>query len=329
MERVSKKAVATSKPFTFLIGAGKTEYTIHSALVAQLSPVLSALVNGSFRESSECSVTWDDVDEIAFNSFWQFVYTGNYDTPEPLSPTEEAPSDEVLKADIPDEPAPEKPEPEEPATETEAEPATETEAEPATETEAEPATETEAEPATETEAEPATEPDEPETCLCFVSVDAPPSPAMKKEKRGGARRTSLWLDFLFSWDYPPEPFDVDVALKDHANTLVHHAKVYTLADRYAITRLTDLSRLKLHQELIDLTRKGDDYNNVVELVRYTFEELVPDQLRDMAVHFSACVVEHLWKIDEFQELVGKYGILSKALVGTMLLRLDENEACLS
>ncbi|KAH7207871.1 uncharacterized protein BKA55DRAFT_529836 [Fusarium redolens] len=249
-------SVATSKPFKFLVGADKTEYTIHSALVAHQSTVLSALVNGSFRESSECSVTWDDVDEVVFNSFWQFVYTGDYDTPEPLPPTEEAP----------------KP-------------------------------------------------------LGFASVDAPPPSAIKikkKKKRGSSRRISLWLDFVSSWDYPPEPFDVDVALKDHANPLMHHAKVYTLADRYAITRLTGLSRLNLHQELIDLAGKGEDYNNVVELVRYTFEELVPDQLRDLVVHFSACVVEHLWKIEEFQELLGEYGILSKALVGTMLLRLDEN-----
>ncbi|RGP81429.1 btb poz fold [Fusarium longipes] len=303
MERISKKAVATSKPFKFLIGTDKTEYTIHSALVAQLSPVLSALVNGSFRESSESSVTWDDIDEITFNSFWQFVYTGIYDTPEPLPPTEEAPSNEVLKADIPEDPEPEISESQDPATE----------------------------PRTEPEAEPEAEPAEqgPETYLCFVPVDATPSSAMKKEKRGGARRTSLWLDFLYSWDDPPEPFDVDVTLKDHANALVHHAKVYTLADRYAITRLTDLSRLNLYQELKDLARNGHGYNNVVELVRYTFEELVPDELRNMVVHFSACVVEHLWKINEFQELVGKYGILSKALVGTMLLRLDENEACLS
>jgi hypothetical protein len=279
-------SVATSKPFKFLVGADKTEYTIHSALVAHQSTVLSALVNGSFRESSECSVTWDDVDEVVFNSFWQFVYTGDYDTPEPLPPTEEAPSEEELKADIPDETA----------------------------------SEPEAIPEAAPEAE------EPEESLGFAPVDAPPPSAIKnkKKRRRSPRRISLWLDFVSSWDYPPEPFDAGVALKDHANPLMHHAKVYTLADRYAITRLTDLSRLNLHQELIDLARKGENYNNVVELVRYTFEELVPDQLRDLVVHFSACVVEHLWKIEEFQELVGEYGILSKALVGTMLLRLDEN-----
>ncbi|KAL5611111.1 hypothetical protein FOBRF1_007228 [Fusarium oxysporum] len=271
MEHVSKKAIATSKPFRFLIGANQTEYTIHSALVAQQSPVLSALVNGLFRESSERSVKWDDIDEIVFNSFWQFVYTGKYDTPEPLTPVAVIPSKEEPEPDTPDEPAAEEP----------------------------------------AEA---------------VFTDASPSPATKKKKKmGGARKTSLWRDFVSSWDYPSEPFDLDVTLKDRANPLVHHAKVYTLADRYAVTRLTDLSRTKLHQSLIALAYKGEAYYDVVELVRYTFEELVPDRLRDSVVHYSACVVEHLWKIEEFQELVGKYGILSKALIGTMLLRLDEND----
>ncbi|KAF9779400.1 hypothetical protein IL306_001772 [Fusarium sp. DS 682] len=286
MEHVSKKAVATSKPFKFLIGPNQTEYTIHSALVAHQSAVLSALVNGSFRESSECSVKWDDVDEIVFSSFWQFVYTGDYDTPVPLPPTEGTPSEEEPKSDIPDEPAPGTPE---------------------------------AVPVAEPEAVPEAE----------VEAEALPSPAIKKKKKkGGAPgipRISLWFDFLTAWGHYPETFDVDVALKDHANPLVHHAKVYTLADRYAITRLTGLSRTKLHQGLIQLAGQGKAYNEVVELVRYTFEELVPDQLRDLVVHYSACVVEHLWKIEEFQELVGKYGVLSKALVGTMLLRFDESE----
>ncbi|SCO92431.1 uncharacterized protein FRV6_16559 [Fusarium oxysporum] len=260
------------------------EYTIHSAIVAHQSPVLSALVNGSFRESSERSVKWDNVDEIVFHNFWQLVYTGDYDTPEPLPPAADIPGNEKQEAYDPDEPE-----------------------------------------ADVSEAFPIEDASEAET------PDAPPTPAIKKKKkkkgakRPGTPKTSLWLDFLCSWDYP-EAFDVDLTLKDSANPLVHHAKVYTLADRYAISRLTDLCRLNLHRGLIAFAKKGEGYNIVVELVRYTFEKLVPDPLRDLVVHFSAWVVEHLWKIEESQELVGTYGILSKALVGTMLLRLDENDA---
>ncbi|KAF4339553.1 BTB POZ fold [Fusarium beomiforme] len=282
MECISKKAVATSKPFRFLIGPDRTEYTIHSALVAHQSPVLSALVSGSFREASECSVKWDDVDEM------------------PFPPAVAISGEEDAKPGILDQPALEEPEPE-PAVE--------------------PADEPEPEPAAEPEA------DEPVESLRSAPSDTLYFAAIR-QKRGGSQKKSLWMDFLSSWDWPPEPldFDIMISLKDHGNPFLHHAKVYTFADRYAVTRLTDISRLKLHEALIDLVKKDGDYRNVVELVRYAFEELVPDQLRDMIVQYSACVVERLWKIEEFQELVGKHGILSKALVGKMLLRLDEKKS---
>lgn len=74
---------------------------------------------------------------------------------------------------------------------------------------------------------------------------------------------------------------------------MHHAKVFTLADRYGVKRLAEVSQKKLYDEFRDLRTNGGDFINVVELVRYTFEDLVPDQLRDMVVEFSTCVVERL------------------------------------
>ncbi|KAK2666953.1 SKP1/BTB/POZ domain superfamily [Fusarium oxysporum f. sp. vasinfectum] len=289
--------IATSKPFRFLIGADQTEYTIHSALVAHQSPVLSALVNGLFRESAEFSVKWDDIDEIVFNSFWQFAYIGDYDTPESFPPTAATLSEEEPKSDNSDEP------PAAPILDESAEDA------PIEEVLAETD-----EPASDPEAVPEAPP---------VDIISPPTTKEKEKKRADALKPSLWLDFLLDWDCPSEPSDVDVTLRDCANPLVHHAKVYTLADRYAVTRLMEISRTKLHQSLADLPTSEEANSDVVELVRYAFEELVPDQLRDLVVHYIACVVEHLWKIEEFQELVGKHGSLSKALVGTMLLRFDQ------
>ncbi|KAK2134297.1 hypothetical protein NOF04DRAFT_1317639 [Fusarium oxysporum II5] len=104
MERISKKSVATSKPFKFIVGPQRTEFTIHSALVGHQSPALLVLVNGQFKESSDCSVKWDDIDEIVFTSFWQFVYTGDYDTPEPLPPATTTSSKGKEEAHNPDEP---------------------------------------------------------------------------------------------------------------------------------------------------------------------------------------------------------------------------------
>ncbi|RBR15759.1 hypothetical protein FVER53590_25937 [Fusarium verticillioides] len=268
-------SVATSKPFKFLIGPLQTEYTIHSALVAHQSPALAAMVNGNFRESQEGSVKWDDVDEIVFNSFWQFVYTGNYDTPEPLPTTQKDSGEGDQKSDTADKPIEEEPIPE-----------------------------------AEAEAEAA-----PELFIADAETD--------QEKRGSDQKSILWDEFLYFWGAPREAVDIDISLKDQANQLVHHAKVFTLADRYGVKRLAEISCGELYDGLIDLYKKGGDYNNMVELVRYTSEELVPDQLKNMVVDFSACVAENLWKIRRFHELLEKDSVLSKALIRGLIRRLAE------
>lgn len=52
--------------------------TIHSALLASLSPSLNALVNGEMREARERRVEWD-IDEQTLSCFFQFAYAGYYD----------------------------------------------------------------------------------------------------------------------------------------------------------------------------------------------------------------------------------------------------------
>lgn len=63
------------------------EYTIHSALVAQQSKKLHALVNnGQMKEATERRVVWEDADEETFIRFSQFAYTGFYDEEETTGP---------------------------------------------------------------------------------------------------------------------------------------------------------------------------------------------------------------------------------------------------
>ncbi|KAF9776051.1 hypothetical protein IL306_005807 [Fusarium sp. DS 682] len=78
---LSAKRVAKSKPFTFIVGPEETEFTIHSAVVARQSPVLNVLVNGPCKEALERRVTLSHVDEFIFMSFWEFAYTGDYESP--------------------------------------------------------------------------------------------------------------------------------------------------------------------------------------------------------------------------------------------------------
>ncbi|KAG5753345.1 hypothetical protein H9Q70_004014 [Fusarium xylarioides] len=74
-------SIATSKVFVFIVGPDHTEFTIHAALVAKLSPVLNVLVNGPFKEALEQRVEWTDLEEAVFLSFWEFAYSGDYTNP--------------------------------------------------------------------------------------------------------------------------------------------------------------------------------------------------------------------------------------------------------
>lgn len=52
---------------------------MHSQVVARLSPALSTLVNGSFKEAVERQTDWTHVDVQTFLCFLQYVYRGSYD----------------------------------------------------------------------------------------------------------------------------------------------------------------------------------------------------------------------------------------------------------
>lgn len=54
---------------------------IHTALVAEQSPALESMVNGSMQEATSGTVIWEDVAKDTFGRFAQFVYAGDYDTP--------------------------------------------------------------------------------------------------------------------------------------------------------------------------------------------------------------------------------------------------------
>lgn len=311
--------------FRFLVGPDKREFTIHSALVVHQSPVLEALVQGRFREAIDCSVVWDDIDERTFTGFWQYVYTGDYDTPEPLITT--ASSDSANSTDSQDHKfdvsRPWKGFPRQPVDEPRAE-----EPEPA-EPGPEPPAESELEPPAEPELEP---PAEPEPTTIDVEdewgIFAVKSRKKNEKKKKMAKREMLWNDFQDSWRLDlsvhvnGEVHETEKRPKVHADIFVHHAQVYVLADRYGITRLMDVSFHKLHQALVEYVVSENRLHDIVALLRFCFAELVPERLRQLVVHYAACKVEELWKSEEFQELLEEYGSLSKALVGSMLLRLN-------
>ncbi|KAG6204919.1 hypothetical protein E4U35_002997 [Claviceps purpurea] len=77
--QVSKpEGIFTSQPFKFVVGEAKTEFLLHSALVASKSEALGRLINGGFVEGQQGFVVLEDEDAKTVAAFAEFIYTGDY-----------------------------------------------------------------------------------------------------------------------------------------------------------------------------------------------------------------------------------------------------------
>ena len=72
---------APPSPFLFSVGPEKKEFTVHSALVAQQSPTLAALVNYGMKESLEGYASLPQHDVETFVRFIEYTYTGDFESP--------------------------------------------------------------------------------------------------------------------------------------------------------------------------------------------------------------------------------------------------------
>lgn len=70
--------IFTSQPFKFVVGEAKTEFLLHSALVASKSEALGRLINGGFVEGQQGYVVLEDEDAKTVAAFAEFIYTGDY-----------------------------------------------------------------------------------------------------------------------------------------------------------------------------------------------------------------------------------------------------------
>ncbi len=78
----SMSSWARSSPFKFIVGERRKGFWFHTDLVAGISKPLKALVTGPMREARLKCVEWDDIDEDTVGRFAEFVYVGDYRSPE-------------------------------------------------------------------------------------------------------------------------------------------------------------------------------------------------------------------------------------------------------
>ena len=149
--------------------------------------------------------------------------------------------------------------------------------------------------------------------------------SVKKRKTTGRRQT-VWSDFQSVWKVDMAAYDPpnrgNRKPVDDAAVLLHHARVYVMADRYGIPRLMALSFQKLHQSLVKYSISEENIGTIIEVLRFCCSELVPDKLRHLLAHYAACNIKTLWKREEFQELAEGCGTLSAALIGPLLRRIE-------
>ncbi|KAF7589721.1 hypothetical protein BBP40_003919 [Aspergillus hancockii] len=78
----------TSPLFTFQIGPGKREFTVHSSPLANLAPRLERLMVGVMIEAKTRRVDWADVDEDTFVRLCEYAYLHDYSPPTPRQMTD-------------------------------------------------------------------------------------------------------------------------------------------------------------------------------------------------------------------------------------------------
>ncbi|KAL9125882.1 MAG: hypothetical protein Q9217_004981 [Psora testacea] len=304
---ISYDSVLSSPPIKFFIGPNRKLYTVHSALIAYHSKPLNVLVNGEMKEAKEGCTPLEEVDEQTFVRFTQYAYTGDYVTADPEilldssaiattdSAQNEAPPD-LNRPDVVAEWVPAEDEPEEP----------------------------------------------PEIHAAFDELGWGSSQISEKDKKEKghmqlewagvkSKKSKLWTSFRLK-EYgifkPASHVRKNrEACEDYTVVFLCHARLYAFADKYDIEHLKRLSLGKLHQTLVTFTPYEERIDDIVELLHYSYSNTPDrpdskDDLRQLIIHYAACVVEYLSRNAKFQLLLEEHGSLAKDLLMQMLDRLD-------
>ncbi|KAK1237966.1 hypothetical protein MKX08_002545 [Trichoderma sp. CBMAI-0020] len=144
------------------------------------------------------------------------------------------------------------------------------------------------------------------------------------------KKKYLWTKFQALYPLPspaaassPE----SSSIYDYTDVFLGHAQMYVFADYHGIEPLQVLALGKLRQILTSFTVRVESYNDITQLVRYSFEHTVDkkgqgDRLRLLVCLYAACRVEDLWKDPEFKEIASTSPDLSAQLITAILDRLD-------
>ncbi|KAK5994166.1 hypothetical protein PT974_07608 [Cladobotryum mycophilum] len=151
-------------------------------------------------------------------------------------------------------------------------------------------------------------------------AEPPPKPPTKREAQWNEFKCSRSSTGLFSNFFGSSR--ENLAREDYTNVFLSHARLYVFAECYGIAKLMEASLDQLHGILTRFRLYKGRMKDIVMLVDYCYSNMVPEPLRKLVIRYTACKVDKLWLSEEFQELVEAHGELSRALIGSILNRLD-------
>jgi hypothetical protein len=84
-----------------------------------------------------------------------------------------------------------------------------------------------------------------------------------------------------------------------------HARLYVLGDKYGIEALTPPALQKLHRTLINFRVYESRIPDIVELVRYTYQNTPgeKDPLTALVTEYIACEIDKVGKCEDFHTLL--------------------------
>ncbi|KAG5916578.1 hypothetical protein E4U42_007594 [Claviceps africana] len=91
MQASPYESIVTSPPFKFIVGATKTDFFLHAALVASQSRALDRMINGPFAEGQQGHVVLAEEDTRTVAAFAEFLYKGDYHFPSDMAPPDSVP----------------------------------------------------------------------------------------------------------------------------------------------------------------------------------------------------------------------------------------------
>jgi hypothetical protein len=275
------------------VGAEKKEIVVHSSALAELSPILNALMNGEMLEAKTSRVDWSEVVDVdTFARLCEFAYFKDY-TP---------PSSRLVEDRSP----PEAKKPSKKKKKYKSRHSTvNLDAEPAPEAAPEAAPEPEPEPEDWPEPEPSEPPppDDPEIMYKERSVDT------EQLQDTFARNLVLSGPGSEPSDRSFAPPKIAGSWEDFHPVFLGQAKLYAIADKYDIEALRQLVLQKLYQTLSTFKLYDTGVGSIIEFVRFVYLNTPPnhggqfDALRNLATRYVISVLGQIGEKQCFHELL--------------------------